>query len=530
MRRSVPHERPKLLSRSFGMRSVMVGAMMIVKDRYKILIAAAGTVVLIWVLDAAYHAVVSREGSFLQLLSEGTIREPLFHVVLAVALLWTGVLAFLLLKQRKAESAQKKHMAAIESSMDGIAIFDRNGTYVHANQAYASISGYSGPEEVIGKTCEHFYGEEELARMEQVCMPVLQKSGRWRGELVAKRKNGSMYFQEASISMLEDGGRVCIIRDISWRKRSEKRLLRSEHFLNTIFDSIRDPFCIFDRDFRVVRHNEAYARMKDRLDKELIGNKCHEVLHGRGSVCAECIVDRTFQSGDHCVKEKNVRLRDGSDIWVEIYTYPILDEEGTVSHAIEYTRNITDRKRSEEEKREIIRTLEHLSSTDSLTGLVNRRALTESLMYEIDRARRYNSHLSLMLCDIDNFKEINDTFGHEAGDRALQAISTVLKDILRKTDIAGRHGGDEFMIILPETSIRGAEYLADKILLAVRDIDVRLKDGRPVRLSTSIGISALEAGVDSPDSFIKRADEAMYASKQGGRDRVSTARPYPLFP
>jgi len=504
--------------------------MMHVKSRYNILIAAASAVILIGLLDAAYHAFISPEGPFLDILTQGTFHKPLLHLILAAGVLLASVIAAILLKQRRTEETQKKHMAAIESSMDGIAIHDRDGTYIRVNQAYASISGYSGPDEVIGKTCEHFYGEKELERMEQVCMPALQKSGRWRGELLAKRKNGSTYFQEASITMLEDGSRVCIIRDISWRKRSEKRLLRSERFLNTIFDSIRDPFCIFDREFRIVRLNDAYAQMKNRMDKDLIGNKCHEVLHNRGDVCGECVVDKTFQSADLCVKEKHVRLHDGSDIWVEIHTYPILDEEGKVSYAIEYTRNITDRKRAEEEKRNTIKKLEYLSNTDSLTGLVNRRALTDSLTYEIDRARRYGSELSLMLCDIDNFKEINDTHGHEAGDRALQAISSVLKAILRKTDIAGRHGGDEFMLILPETSIRGAEYLADKILSAVREVDLRLKDGRPIQLSTSIGLSSLEAGVDSPDSFIKRADEAMYASKQGGRDRVSTARPYPLFP
>ncbi|HEX9022142.1 MAG TPA: diguanylate cyclase, partial [Nitrospirota bacterium] len=220
----------------------------------------------------------------------------------------------------------------------------------------------------------------------------------------------------------------------------------------------------------------------------------------------------------------------GEEAWMDIYTYPILDEKGNVSHTIEYMRVVTDRKKSEDEKQRLIEELEHLSRTDGLTGLMNRRALTDSLAYEIDRADRYGSELSLVLCDIDSFKEINDNYGHDMGDRALQTISATLKTILRQTDIAGRHGGDEFMLILPETSVKGAENLAHKILEAVRGTELRARDGRPVRLSMSIGVSNLEAGIDTTDSFIKRTDDAMYASKQGGRNRISTVKPYPLFP
>ncbi len=414
--------------------------------------------------------------------------------------------------------------------MDGIAISNPDGTYVYVNQAFATINGYNGPEELVGKTCRLIYGVQEYERIRSTVEPVLGKSGRWRGELLAVRKNGSAYFQEASITMLEDGSRICIIRDITWRRRSEERLRRSEQFLNTIFDSIRDPFSIVDRNFQIIRVNDAYAQMRNKEASELVGRKCHEALHNRTSVCEGCVVSMTFNSADPCVKDKLIILHDGTGIWVEISTYPILDEDGSVSHAIEYTRNITDRKKSEEEKRLLIEKLEYLSSTDGLTGLMNRRALTNSLLYEIDRAKRYNSELSLILCDIDNFKEVNDTCGHDAGDRALQTIAAALKTILRKSDIAGRYGGDEFMLILPETSVKGAEKLADKILSAVRSADMSFTEDKSIRLSLSIGLSSLEMDNDTADSFIKRTDDAMYASKQGGRDRVSTVKSYPLFP
>jgi diguanylate cyclase (GGDEF)-like protein len=206
---------------------------------------------------------------------------------------------------------------------------------------------------------------------------------------------------------------------------------------------------------------------------------------------------------------------------VEIYTYPILDEHGKVSHVMEYTRDVTDRKKSEDEKRRLIERLEYLSRTDALTGLINRRALTDSLGYELDRAKRYGGELALILCDIDNFKEINDTFGHDTGDRALQTLSATLRTTLRKTDIAGRYGGDEFMLILPETSLAGAESLADKILSAVRNAGLVFRD-RTVRMSLSIGVTCLAGPDDTIDLLVKRADDAMYSSKQCGRNRVST--------
>jgi diguanylate cyclase (GGDEF)-like protein/PAS domain S-box-containing protein len=357
-------------------------------------------------------------------------------------------------------------------------------------------------------------------------MPLLRKNKKWRGELLARRKNGSSYFQEASITMLEDGGRVCIARDVTWRKRSGERLHRSERFLNTIFNSIRDPFCIFDSEFRIVRVNEAYAHMKNRTAGELIGKKCHEVLAERDSMCEGCVVGKTLDSADPCAKDKLVTLKGGTEIWMEIYTYPIIDDDGEVSHVIEYTRDVTERKKTEDEKRRLIDKLEHLSKTDGLTGMINRRALTDSLAYEIDRAKRYHSELAIILCDVDNFKEINDTYGHDAGDRALQTLSATLKTILRNIDIAGRYGGDEFMLILPETTISGAESLAEKLLSAVRRTALRLPNDKRVRLSMSIGIAGLDTDRKSEniDSFVKRADDAMYVAKQGGKDRVSIVK------
>ncbi len=485
---------------------------------YKTLIVPAAVgAFLVWLADRSIH---TRTGS-------GFLPAALldYHGILLSFFFFVGFLAYgsLIGKKRGSISADPGlHSAVLEESLDGIAIYDRDNVSVFVNQAYAVMNGYESASELTGKPYSITYDDHELSRMERVMAPVLRKTGKWRGELLARRKNGSTFFQEASVTMLEDGGWLYIIRDITWRKRSEDRMHRSERFLNTIFDSIRDPFCIFDTDFRIIRVNEAYSKMKNKRVDELIGKKCYEVFEGRRDACKGCVVAKTFHSADPCAKDKQVLLAEGTRIWVEIYTYPIMDDEGLISHVIEYTRDGTERKKSEEEKRRLIENLERLSRTDSLTGLMNRRALTENLTYEIDRAKRYGSDLSLVLCDMDSFKEINDRHGHDTGDRALQLLSKAFESIIRKSDIAGRFGGDEFMLILPETNIGGAESLAFKILSDLKLIDLRSADGRPIPLSMSIGVASMAGADDSIDSLIKRADDAMYASKQGGRSRVTT--------
>ncbi|HTF99972.1 MAG TPA: diguanylate cyclase [Nitrospirota bacterium] len=455
----------------------------------------------------------------------GHARRDFFlrFVIVSGSLTFGIVVSRMISRHRNAREAMKRQTAAIETSMDGAAICDKKGTYIYVNNAYVVNNGYESSEELLGKRLKIAFEEKEYERIVEVCMPMLHKNGRWRGELLAKRKNGSTYFQETSMTLLEDGSMVFISHDITWRKRSEERARRSERFLNDIFESIRDPFCIFDRELRIIRANAAYSEMKGVNVADLVGRKCYEALEKRDELCDQCVVDKALQTGDPCSTERAITLRDGTKIWVEIYTFPILDDAGRVTHIIEYTRDATSRKRSEEERSLLIEKLEHLSRTDGLTGLMNRRALTDSLVYEFDRAKRFKTALTLVLCDVDYFKEINDRFGHAAGDSALMALSDIFLRLLRKTDIAGRYGGDEFMIILTGTSLKGAESLAEKLLAIVRTTEVSVRQDETIHLSLSIGVAAVQPNDPDIDAMIKRVDEAMYAAKQAGRNRVCCA-------
>ncbi len=135
--------------------------------------------------------------------------------------------------------------------------------------------------------------------------------------------------------------------EVAERKEVEFALSTSEKFLSTTFDSIRDPFCIFNPEFKIVMANEAYTEIQDKLIDEKTGKKCYDLLHGQSHACKKCAVRKTLMSADPCATDRTLSIEGGSLISLEIYTYPIIDVKGNVSHVIEYIRDVTDRKRTE---------------------------------------------------------------------------------------------------------------------------------------------------------------------------------------
>jgi two-component system, cell cycle response regulator len=167
------------------------------------------------------------------------------------------------------------------------------------------------------------------------------------------------------------------------------------------------------------------------------------------------------------------------------------------------------------------RRLEALATTDPLTRVLNRRALLDRLNAEVDRAKRYSSALTLLLLDVDHFKQINDTAGHLAGDSVLRQLGALLEEARRKVDVVARYGGEEFVAILPETSSEGGVTFADRLRerIAGQIFDVGAE--HPVHLTVSIGIATFpSARVTSTEDLFARADEALYRAKAGGRNQV----------
>ncbi len=157
-----------------------------------------------------------------------------------------------------------------------------------------------------------------------------------------------------------------------------------------------------------------------------------------------------------------------------------------------------------------------LSETDTMLGIYNRMKLMDVLSEEIERSNRYKNHLSLVVFDIDNFKEINDSFGHQIGDNVLKRVVSIVNNNIRKTDTLARYGGDEFIIVSPETSLEDVKKLANRIKNAVNNYESQ----QGIELSCSFGIAQFKNKKENIDSFIKRADDALYRAKNQGRNRV----------
>lgn len=161
--------------------------------------------------------------------------------------------------------------------------------------------------------------------------------------------------------------------------------------------------------------------------------------------------------------------------------------------------------------------LEHLTQTDSLTNIGNREYFNQCIPKEMDRAKRYNHPLSLVMLDIDFFKKINDTYGHDIGDLALVKMTQTVQDLLRKTDIFCRYGGEEFMIVLPESSMIETAILAERIRVHVEKMNIKPIDN----MTISIGLAEMKEN-DTVESFVKRVDMALYRSKNEGRNRITS--------
>jgi len=158
--------------------------------------------------------------------------------------------------------------------------------------------------------------------------------------------------------------------------------------------------------------------------------------------------------------------------------------------------------------------------TDTLIGMDNRREFQRQLNEEIERARRHGRRLSLLMFDLDHFKQINDRYGHPAGDEVLRAFAALIRNELRPTDRAARYGGEEFTVILPETSADAARIMAERVCRTVANRPIRLPDGREIRLTVSAGGSCYPDDTGSPAELVARADQALYAAKEAGRNRT----------
>jgi diguanylate cyclase (GGDEF)-like protein len=186
-------------------------------------------------------------------------------------------------------------------------------------------------------------------------------------------------------------------------------------------------------------------------------------------------------------------------------------------------RNVTQRREDERKMKKMQRELERYAHTDALTGLKNRRLFMQRLEEESERVRRHGGELSVLLFDLDFFKTVNDTHGHDAGDKVLIAIAATTDKVKRASDVSARLGGEEFGILLPDTDQQGATHLAQRLRQAIEQMSVSLDTGIMVSITTSIGVATISRKTSELPNVLKHADNALYRAKDRGRNLVCSA-------
>jgi diguanylate cyclase (GGDEF)-like protein/PAS domain S-box-containing protein len=268
--------------------------------------------------------------------------------------------------------------------------------------------------------------------------------------------------------------------------------------------------------------SDAFCYISGYKRKEIIG-KTHSISRDKETPAAMYKdLWMTITSGHTWRGELKNRKKDGSVYWVDTVISPIFDSKNNI---VEYDSIITDvtlkkvleefNKKLELEVKERTIELENLAITDKLTNIYNRLRLDQELSYNYKNYLRYDKIYSIILIDIDLFKKVNDTYGHQVGDEVLQKVSFIMKELIRSTDILGRWGGEEFMIISPNTDIDGAYTLTQNIR---SNIEKTMFDSVE-KVTISAGISQIDSNLDEK-SIITKADEALYRAKNKGRNRV----------
>lgn len=312
--------------------------------------------------------------------------------------------------------------------------------------------------------------------------------------------------------------------------------MKELHWLLDIIHSIDVGVVVLDTQYRIKVWN-AFMENHSGLGPEQVDGKS---LFAVFPEIPRDWFDRKFQSvlalgnraftiweqRPYLVKFRNYQPITGVEehMFQNVSLIPLASATGTVEHVCVIIYDVTDVASSKRQLQQANETLEQLSRTDRLTQLYNRGYWEECLAREFARHKRYQSDASLVMFDIDHFKRVNDTYGHQVGDKVIQLVSALLKKNLRNIDIAGRYGGEEFGAILPDTGIEGARLFAERLRESAEALHFRAGD-QEIRFTISLGVADLSSPCPTYKQWLEHADKALYDSKHAGRNRVSIYLP-----
>ena len=407
---------------------------------------------------------------------------------------------------------------AITQSTNAILITDADlsggGPFiVYANPAFCRMSGYQ-PEQLIGRSPRLLQGPRTDRKMLTELREHLHQGLPFSSSTVNYAADGRPYTVEWSISPVRDADGVVrhfvsVQNDITERIAGE----RERHLLLQALNAALDPILITDRDTRVVFVNEAFQRLTGYASEEIIGQSARMLYPSHQDPAFYRNLRASLRDGKAFRATFTYRRKDGSPFYVEQSIAPVFGAGGRISHYISTGKDVSERVEREHHLLEI-------ASRDSMTGLYNRLAGTRMLEALIGEAQASGRPFSLILADLDHFKAINDSRGHQAGDDALVAVSGILQAGIRGGDLAIRWGGEEFLILVPGCGMAQALELAERLRAGVARAVIA--DTGPI--TVSLGVAELAAG-EPAAALLQRADDAMYRAKSGGRNRVVAADP-----
>lgn len=289
-----------------------------------------------------------------------------------------------------------------------------------------------------------------------------------------------------------------------------------------MLDSLADGVYLVDRGRRILFWNDASERISGYAASEVVGHRCFENIlrhidcNGTRLCTGLCPLACTMRDGVPRSADVWLHHKAGHRVPVSVRTTPIRDEDGEIIGAIEF---FTDESRLETSQEQTAK-LRALALTDPLTSLPNRRYLELELSSRLAEVRRHRRTLGVVFADIDRFKAVNDTYGHELGDEVLRMVAGTLSGNVRPGDTAARFGGEEFVVLLPDTDPVALAALGERLCMLVRRSSIDPAAGGEVSVTISMG-ATLATADDDVEGLLHRADGLLYRSKRGGRDRVT---------
>lgn len=414
-----------------------------------------------------------------------------------------------------AESEKNKMLLHVAS--DGIYILDQEGKLVLTNDTLCRMLGYT-PEEMHDMTVAQW---NEKWTAEKVKAKITELLSRPEGvvfETRFRRSDGRFVEVEINAVSVEIEGRTMLyssVRDITQRRESEEAL----RLAATVFNTVDEAVMVICLKGLIVTVNPAFSVITGYTSDEVIG-KSPRILTA-GAPTPTLLMEHpdffeelweSLTAAGKWQGEVGNRRKDGEYYIVWLSINRVYDSQNRPIHYVAVFSDISARKATEEQ-------MSYLAHYDALTELPNRTLFTDRLQQALTQAKRDKAHLALVYLDLDNFKPVNDTFGHHIGDLLLKEVAKRLQECKRESDTVSRIGGDEFIMLLPtiETEL-DAIVVADKILHALSQ---RFElDGHSLQLSTSIGIATYPEHGSDEKLLIKHADIAMYHAKKSGRNNV----------